>query len=115
MLRRTLYDKLLKWRKSTTRKPLLLQGARQTGKSYLLEHFAKNEFANHFLFNFEKNPSLKEIFTSDLDPQRIIRELSLSSGKTINPENDIIIFDEIQESPKAVSSLKYFSEELPEL
>ena len=115
ILQRTLYDKLLKWRKSTTRKPLLLQGARQTGKSYLLEHFAKNEFANLFLFNFEKNPGLKEIFKSDLDPQRIISELSLASGKSINPESDIVIFDEIQESPKTISSLKYFSEEMPEL
>ncbi len=115
MLRRTLYDKLLKWRKSTTRKPLLLQGARQTGKSYLLEHFANSEFANLFLFNFEKNPSLKEIFKSDLDPQRIIRELSLASGKSINPESDVVIFDEIQEAPKAIASLKYFFEEMPEL
>ena len=115
MLQRTLYDKLLKWRKSTTRKPLLLQGARQTGKSYLLEHFANSEFANLFLFNFEKNPSLKEIFKSDLDPQRIIRELSLASGKSINPESDVVIFDEIQEAPKAIASLKYFFEEMPEL
>ena len=94
---------------------MLLQGARQTGKSYLLEHFAKNEFANLFLFNFEKNPGLKEIFVSNLDPARIIRELSLASGKSINPESDIVIFDEIQEASKAISSLKYFSEEMPEL
>ena len=115
ILQRTMYNKLLQWRKSATRKPLLLQGARQTGKSYLLEHFAKNEFTNLFLFNFEKNPGLKETFKSDLDPQRIIRELSLASGKSINPESDIVIFDEIQESPRAISSLKYFSEEMPEL
>ena len=115
ILQRTLYSKLLQWRKSATRRPLLLQGARQTGKSYLLEHFARNEFANLFLFNFEKKPGLKEIFKSDLDPQRILRELSLTAGKTINPKSDIVIFDEIQESSKAVSSLKYFSEEMPEL
>jgi len=59
ILQRTLYNKLLQWRKSATRRPLLLQGARQTGKSYLLEHFAKNEFANLFLFNFEKKPGLR--------------------------------------------------------
>ena len=115
ILQRTLYDKLLQWRKSATRRPLLLQGARQTGKSYLLEHFARNEFTNLFLFNFEKTPSLKEIFKNDLDPLRIIRELSLTSGKSINPKSDIVIFDEIQESPRAISSLKYFSEEMPEL
>ncbi|MCK5681214.1 AAA family ATPase [bacterium] len=115
VLQRTLYDKLCQWRKSGMRKPLLLQGARQTGKSYLLEHFAENEFESQFLFNFEKNPGLKEIFKNDLDPQRIIRELSLAADRSINPESDIVIFDEIQESPRAISSLKYFSEEIPEL
>jgi len=115
VLQRTLYGKLCQWRKSGTRKPLLLQGARQTGKSYLLEHFAENEFESQFLFNFEKNPGLKEIFKNDLAPQRIIRELSLAADRSINPESDIVIFDEVQESPRAISSLKYFSEEMPEL
>lgn len=115
ILQRTLYNKLKQWKTSTTRKPLLLQGARQTGKSYLLEHFGRSEFKNSFLFNFEKEPVLKEIFQCDLDPQRILRELSLAKGKSINQASDIVVFDEIQECPKAISSLKYFSEEIPEL
>ncbi len=114
-MKRVLYTQLMRWRESPVRKPLLLQGARQVGKSYLLEQFGKNEFPNFFRFNFEKTPQLAKIFQVDLVPERIIRELSLVAEKTIIPEKDLVIFDEIQESPSALTSLKYFNEEMPEL
>ncbi|MDM8557664.1 AAA family ATPase [Candidatus Parabeggiatoa sp. HSG14] len=114
-MKRELYTQLIKWKDSAIRKPLLLQGARQVGKSYLLERFGKNEFPNFFLFNFEQTPQLAKIFQADLVPKRIIRELSLVVGKTIIPEKDLVIFDEIQECPKALTSLKYFNEEMSEL
>jgi len=112
---RTLYTQLIKWRNSPLRKPLLLQGARQVGKSYLLEQFGKNEFPNFFLFNFEQTPQLAKIFQTDLVPRRILQELSLVAEKTIIPEKDLVIFDEIQECPRALTSLKYFNEEMSEL
>ena len=114
-MKRIIYTQLIKWQKSPVRKPLLLQGARQVGKSYLLEQFGKSEFPSFFLFNFEQMPQLAKIFQTDLVPERIIRELSLIAGKTIIPEKHLLIFDEIQECPRALTSLKYFNEEMPEL
>jgi len=114
-MKRILYTQLIKWRDSVVRKPLLLHGARQVGKSYLLEQFGKHEFPTFFRFNFEQMPQLAKIFQADLVPKRIIRELSLVAGKTIIPEKHLLIFDEIQECPKALTSLKYFNEEMPEL
>lgn len=114
-MKRQLYTQLIKWRDSAVRKPLLLQGARQVGKSYLLEQFGKNEFPNFFQFNFEQTPQLAKIFQADLVPKRIIQELSLVAGKTIIPEKDLVIFDEIQECPRALTSLKYFNEKMSEL
>jgi len=114
-MKRQLYTQLIRWRDSNTRKPLLLKGARQVGKSYLLEMFGKNEFEHTHIFNFEQSPNLTKIFQVDLVPERILRELSLVAGKSINRENDLVIFDEIQECPKALTSLKYFNEEMKEL
>jgi len=114
-MKRQLYTQLISWRDSNTRKPLLLKGARQVGKSYLLEIFGKNEFEHTHIFNFEQNLNLSKIFQVDLVPERILRELSLVAGKSINRENDLVIFDEIQECPKALTSLKYFNEEMKEL
>lgn len=114
-MKRQLYTRLIGWRNSNTRKPLLLKGARQVGKSYLLEIFGKNEFEHTHIFNFEQKPNLSKIFEVDLVPERILRELSLAAGKSINRENDLVIFDEIQECPKALTSLKYFNEEMKEL
>jgi predicted AAA+ superfamily ATPase len=114
-MKRLVYTQLIKWRDSPVRKPLLLQGARQVGKSYLLEQFGKSEFPKFFRFNFEQMPQLAKIFQADLVPERIIRELSLVAGKTIIPEKHLVIFDEIQECPRALTSLKYFNEEMPEL
>ena len=114
-MKRQLYTQLISWRDSNTRKPLLLKGARQVGKSYLLEIFGKNEFEHTHIFNFEQNPNLSKVFQMDLVPERILGELSLAAGKSINRENDLVIFDEIQECPKALTSLKYFNEEMKEL
>ncbi len=114
-MRRKLYAKLKKWKNSAGRMPLLLQGTRQVGKSYLLEKFGKNEFENCFVFNFEQNTNLSRIFLPDLLPQRILRDLSLVAGKEINPQSDLVIFDEIQECPEALTSLKYFNENMAEL
>jgi len=85
-MKRLLSTQLLRWRDSPVRKPLLLQGARQVGKSYLLEQFGKYEFPKFFRFNFEQTPQVAKIFKADLVPERIIRELSLVAGKTIIPE-----------------------------
>jgi predicted AAA+ superfamily ATPase len=109
-MQRLLYQKLKLWKENNSRKPLLLQGARQVGKTYLLEEFGKKEFVNYHLFNFEKFPQYSSIFEPDLNPDRILSELSLAIGKPIDPQTDLIIFDEIQECPKAINSLKYFNE-----
>ncbi len=96
------------------RKPLLLQGARQVGKTYCLEAIGKIEFPNYHLFDFMENPELCRIFDADLQPKRIIRDLELISDRNIDMENDLIIFDEIQQCPAALTSLKYFSQKMPD-
>jgi uncharacterized protein len=114
-VRRDLYNNLKEWKKSVHRMPLLLQGARQVGKSYLIEKFGKNEFKNSYVFNFEQNPNFGKIFQQDMHPERILRDLSLVVGKTIKPETDLLFLDEIQECPQALTSLKYFNEKVPGL
>ncbi len=109
-MKRDLYQKLLEWKNSGRRKPLIIRGARQTGKTYLLKEFARNEYQQVFYLNFEEQASLKDLFRRDLDPFRIIKELSLLWRKEIRPGKDIIIFDEIQASNEALNSLKYFRE-----
>ena len=113
-MKRTAYHDLSAWKSSSQRMPLLLRGARQVGKSYLLENFGQNEFKDYHIFNFELDSSLKDIFTQDLVPERILFELSLYSNRKIDPKTDIVIFDEIQECPRAITSLKYFCENVPE-
>ena len=108
-------QKLLSWKTSNRRKPLLLQGARQVGKSYLLESFGKREFGKYHVFNFELDRRLARIFSQDLVPERILTELSLHLGEKIDQKSDLLIFDEIQECPRAITSLKYFCEKMPTL
>lgn len=112
-VKRTLYNQLLAWKRSSDRKPLLLKGARQVGKTYLLEEFGRKEFQNTFYLNFEKDRQLAKIFTFNLDPKRIVSEIGIHFKKKINIEHDLIIFDEIQACSEALTSLKYFCEELP--
>ncbi|MBN1843883.1 MAG: ATP-binding protein [Deltaproteobacteria bacterium] len=109
-MKRDIYAKLQYWKASRRRKPLLLQGARQTGKTYILKEFAEGEYENCIYCNFEEDPSLDEFFQRDLDPSRILRDLSIYANKEIKPEVDLVIFDEIQVSGRALNSLKYFEE-----
>jgi len=95
--------------------PLVLMGVRQVGKTYLLTQFGKNQYRAIHVFNFQENPALGNIFKKDLDPARILEELSISQRKDINIDNDFVLFDEVQECDNAVTSLKYFHEKLPEL
>ena len=113
-MKRTQYVQLENWKNSTKRKPLLLQGARQVGKTFLVNEFGKNEYKYFIYLNFEQNPNLSTLFDGDLNPENIINNISLYLGKKINPENTLLFFDEIQESPKALTSLKYFQEQSPD-
>ncbi len=112
-MKRTLYKKLLAWKSSPDRKPLILKGARQVGKTYLLQEFGVNEFQNTFYLNFEKDKGLSKIFLSDLNPKRIVNEIAHHFKKKANLATDLFVFDEIQACPNALTSLKYFCEELP--
>ncbi len=113
-MKRTLYKKLCEWKDSPSRKPLLLKGARQVGKTYLLQEFGKKEFQNTFYLNFEKDKRLAKIFSLNLDPKRIVNEIAVHFRQKINLTSDLIIFDEIQACSEALTSLKYFCEELPD-
>jgi len=109
-MKRDIYNKLLEWKFSPRRKPLVLQGARQTGKTFILKEFGRNEYKNVLYCNFEENPGLSQFFVRDLDPDRILSELSLYMNLEIRPMADLVIFDEIQASEQALNSLKYFAE-----
>jgi predicted AAA+ superfamily ATPase len=112
-MKRALYAELLKWKKAPGRKPLILRGARQTGKSYLLSEFGRLEFPDVHVFDFEKNGrELLPLFEESLDPQRLVQHLGLYQEKPIGA-SDLILFDEIQNCPRALTSLKYFCEDLP--
>jgi uncharacterized protein len=113
-MKRKAYSDLLKWKSSKSRKPLLLQGARQVGKTYLVNEFANNEYSEFFYFNFEKKPDLIPLFKGSLDPAEIIQKLSLYMGKKISSKETLIFFDEIQVCPEAITSLKYFYESAPQ-
>ena len=115
IMKRLIYKNLIQWKQSKSRMPLILNGARQVGKSYILTTFGKNEFTNVFHFNFEKDKALIDIFEPNLFPKRIVQDLSFHIGEKIDLHNDLVIFDEIQECPKAITSLKYFCEDMPEL
>jgi uncharacterized protein len=110
-MKRDIYKNLLEWKKTGNEKPLLLLGARQTGKTYILKEFARKEYESLVYCNFEEDPSLFEFFKQDLVPSRIIKQLSIYKKKTILPGKDLIFFDEIQLSNEALNSLKYFNEE----
>ena len=105
---------LIAWKKSKYRKPLILRGARQTGKTWLLKEFGKKHFANVVYVNFEEQTHLQQLFKNDFDIQRILTALQIHSNLTISPENTLIIFDEIQAVEKGLTSLKYFQENAPE-
>lgn len=114
-MKRELMKQLQAWKVSKRRKPLILRGVRQTGKSYLLQEFGRESFARYHLINFEKQHRARLLFEADLEPKRLLDELRFLLGAPINIQTDLVIFDEIQACPKALTSLKYFCEELPEL
>lgn len=113
-MKREIYKKLLEWKKDPKRQPLLLQGARQVGKTYLLKEFGKEAYQQCCYINFEETPGIKAFFEADLKPQRIVRDLGIHLEMKIDPMSTLIIFDEIQECPNALTSLKYFCEHAPE-
>ena len=106
---------LVEWKNSKHRKPLLLLGVRQCGKTYILKDFGKNEFDNICYINFESANNYSEIFDYNFDVKRIVKEIELITGINLIPGKTLLIMDEIQECPKALTSLKYFCEDLPEL
>ncbi len=113
-MKRLLYKNLIEWKNSKDRKPLIVKGVRQCGKTWLLKEFGKNNYEDVAYFNFEGNDILQERFEQDLDVLRIIEELSILNNKIIKPGSTLIIFDEIQFCNKALTSLKYFYENAPE-
>ena len=111
-IQRTILEKLTTWKNSPERKPLILKGVRQVGKTWLLKEFG-NSLSDYAYFNFEEQPDLKQFFSSTRDPRRIVENLSMVHGKAIDPDRTLIIFDEIQECNEALNSLKYFCENAP--
>ncbi len=110
-MERFIMDKLIKWKSSKSRKPLILRGARQVGKTYILKQFGEENYEKVAYFNFDHDEDLYNLFKITKDPKRILEQLAFIYGKAITPENTLIIFDEIQECPDALNSLKYFQEE----
>lgn len=113
-LKRNAMNALISWKSSEERKPMVLKGARQVGKTWLMKEFGKNYYDRVVYFNFDEEDELKSIFDTNKNPQRIIELLSLIAGEKIMPGETLIIFDEVQECPAALNSLKYFREKANE-
>ncbi|PWJ67109.1 ATP-binding protein [Fibrobacter sp. UWR1] len=113
-MKRKILDELLQWKNRKDRKPLILRGVRQCGKTWALKEFGRTSFENVAYFNFDFDQSLASVFESTKDPKRLIPQLSLLSGVPIEPQKTLIVFDEIQCCGKALNSLKYFCEDAPE-
>lgn len=114
-MQRDFIQKLIEWKDSKRRKPLILTGVRQCGKTYLLKEFGSEYFDNFCYINFESAGKYSAIFEYDYDVKRILREIELAENVKIIAGKTLLIFDEIQECPKAITSLKYFCENLQEL
>jgi len=114
LMKRLLMDDLVKWKNKKNRLPLILKGARQVGKTWLLNEFGKTAFDDVLYINFENAPGLKESFDGDISSQRIIDLLGALHGKRVKPQKTLLIFDEVQEIPRALTALKYFAETAPE-
>ena len=113
-MRRTAMEKLVAWKSSDERKPMVLKGARQVGKTWLMKEFGKNYYKSFVYFNFDEEDELKSIFETNKNPQRIIELLSMIAGEKIHPLDTLVIFDEVQECPEALNALKYFKEKANE-
>jgi uncharacterized protein len=113
-MKRLIINKLADWKLNKDRKPLIIQGARQVGKTWIMKEFGKNFFENSVYINFESSTRLQKIFEDDFDIERLIRIFEIESGLKINAQNTLLIFDEIQEAQKGLTALKYFYEKAPE-
>ncbi len=114
VMQRLINEKLLAWKQKKDRKPLILQGVRQCGKTYILREFGKGQYNDTAYINFEETPQTAKLFEKDLDPHRILMELGLLLGRKLRPLETLIIFDEVQFSPGTLTALKYFQEKTPE-
>lgn len=111
---RTAIEELYKWKAKQKKKPLIIRGARQVGKTWLMKEFGRVAFERTVYISFDNNQRMKDLFSPDLDVERIVTGLELYSGQKIDPTNTLLIFDEVQEVPKALTSLKYFNEDAPQ-
>lgn len=107
-MKRNLMKSLKEWKNSPYRKPLILSGARQVGKTWLMKEFGRTEYTNTVYVNFDQDINAAGLFEGSINPDRIILGLRALSGMEIDPDNTLIIFDEVQEAPRALTSLKYF-------
>jgi len=114
-MKRTIDGKLDVWRRKPDRKPLLLQGARQVGKTFSLHEFGRAQFPRYHYINFEEKAQFSRLFDGDLDPFRIVQDLAILQNAPVNRGTDLLVLDEIQQCPRVLTSLKYFSEKMPEL
>lgn len=105
---------LKNWKEKKNRKPMIIRGARQVGKTWLMKEFGKTSYENYIYISFDNNQRMQELFSHDLDIERIITGIELYAGQKIKPESMLLIFDEIQEVPMALTSLKYFNENAPQ-
>lgn len=113
-MERIIIEKLNQWKQSSHRKPLILQGVRQVGKTWILKEFGRQSYKNTAYFNFDESPEYQQFFETTKDVRRILQNLMLASAQQIVPEDTLIIFDEIQDCPNVINSLKYFCENAPE-
>lgn len=113
-MKRLIMSKLLAWKNSPYRKPLILKGVRQVGKTWILKEFGKLYYKNIAYFNFDENKEYKQFFETTKNVERILQNLTLASGQKIEPENTLIIFDEVQDCPEVINSMKYFCENAPQ-
>ena len=111
---RTAIEQLYRWKESKHRKPLIIKGARQVGKTWLMKEFGRKAYPETIYINFDSNSRMAELFSADLNPDRLILGIELYAGKKIDPEKTLLIFDEIQEIPRALAALKYFCEDAPQ-
>ena len=111
---RAAIEKLYRWKASKRRKPLIIEGARQVGKTWLMKEFGSRAYADTVYINFDSNSRMAELFASDLNTDRLIMGIELYAGKKIDADNTLLLFDEVQEVPRALTSLKYFYEDAPQ-
>lgn len=113
-MHRDALEKLYQWKESKHRKPLIIEGARQVGKTWLMKEFGRQAYADTVYINFDSNSAMAQLFAADLDTDRLIEGFELYAGEKINADSTLLLFDEVQEVPRALSSLKYFYENAPQ-